>query len=583
GWQSPAGTSLKQPQIATMKEKPSHHPEREIGSANSQLHQRFTVDTEGTRERARYHWKDLDPSFSDHLSDRQFDRIAIPSYLLRVMLVFVRGVGAVYVCDQSGDEANLINQMVSDRSKTGGYGYRTSRATFLLEGLKNFRSCCDRAIKGYSVLLRFFRTRGKGEGLFLMSRDYVSGRGSRDVWTSDAALVGGGSETSGLATQLVWGVGAETFAFDAALEGGGTETYCTSDAAYASCLFMLELNFHSGSSITQMRLTSRSDCYWAERGSVPALTRDGDLLGRGFDSAWLFCKLVGIAFGWGCDSLRCVILELRLGWQSPAGTSLKQPQIATMKEKPSHHPEREIGSANSQLHQRFTIDTEGTRERARYHWKDLDPSFSDHLSDRQFDRIAIPSYLLRVMLVFVRGVGAVYVCDQSGDEANLINQMVSDRSKTGGYGYRTSRATFLLEGLKNFRSCCDRAIKGYSVLLRFFRTRGKGEGLFLMSRDYVSGRGSRDVWTSDAALVGGGSETSGLATQLVWGVGAETFAFDAALEGGGTETYCTSDAAYASCLFMLELNFHSGSSITQMRLTSRSDCYWAGALGVLSL
>ena len=66
----------------------------------------------------------------------------------------------------------------------------------------------------------------------VMSRDYVSGRGSREVWTSDAALVGGGSETSGLATQIVWGVGAETFAFDAALEGGGTETDCTSDAAY---------------------------------------------------------------------------------------------------------------------------------------------------------------------------------------------------------------------------------------------------------------------------------------------------------------------------------------------------------------
>ncbi|WZZ15683.1 hypothetical protein YC2023_108772 [Brassica napus] len=52
-------------------------------------------------------------------------------------LVFVRGVGAVYVFDQSGDEANLINQMVSDRSKTGGYGYRTSRATFGPEGLKS--------------------------------------------------------------------------------------------------------------------------------------------------------------------------------------------------------------------------------------------------------------------------------------------------------------------------------------------------------------------------------------------------------------------------------------------------------------
>ncbi|KAF2568000.1 hypothetical protein F2Q68_00024368 [Brassica cretica] len=74
-----------------------------------------------------------------------------------------------------------------------------------------------------------------------------------------------------------------------------------------------------------------------------------------------------------------------------------------------------------------------------------------------------------------------------------------------------------------------------------------------MSRDYVRGRGSRDVWTSDTTLVGGGSETSGLATQIVWGVGAKTFAFDAALEGGGTETDCTSDAAY--------LNFHSESSI----------------------
>ena len=60
----------------------------------------------------------------------------------------------------------------------------------------------------------------------------VIARRSRDVWTRDAALVGGGSETSGLATQIVWGVGAETFVFDAALEGRGTETDCTSDAAY---------------------------------------------------------------------------------------------------------------------------------------------------------------------------------------------------------------------------------------------------------------------------------------------------------------------------------------------------------------
>ncbi|KAF3579515.1 hypothetical protein DY000_02028903 [Brassica cretica] len=67
--------------------------------------------------------------------------------------------------------------------------------------------------------------------------------------------------------------------------------------------------------------------------------------------------------------------------------------------------------------------------------------------------------------------------------------------------------------------------------------------------------------TKRRSFGGWGSETSGLATQIVWGVGAETFAFDAALEGGGTETDCTSDASYVSCLFMLELDFHSGSSI----------------------
>ena len=30
------------------------------------------------------------------------------------------------------------------------------------------------------------------------------------------------------------------------------------------------------------------------------------------------------------------------GWKSPAGTAPEQPQIATMKKKPSHHPKREI-------------------------------------------------------------------------------------------------------------------------------------------------------------------------------------------------------------------------------------------------
>ncbi|KAF3532334.1 hypothetical protein DY000_02040231 [Brassica cretica] len=38
------------------------------------------------------------------------------------------------------------------------------------------------------------------QDLSIMSRDYVRGRGFRDVWTSDAAFEGGGPETSGLAT-----------------------------------------------------------------------------------------------------------------------------------------------------------------------------------------------------------------------------------------------------------------------------------------------------------------------------------------------------------------------------------------------
>ena len=52
----------------------------------------------------------------------------ITSYFLRVMLVFMRGVNAVFVCDQPGDEVILINQMVSDRSKLGGYGFASCDA-----------------------------------------------------------------------------------------------------------------------------------------------------------------------------------------------------------------------------------------------------------------------------------------------------------------------------------------------------------------------------------------------------------------------------------------------------------------------
>ncbi|KAG5412270.1 hypothetical protein IGI04_008589 [Brassica rapa subsp. trilocularis] len=47
-----------------------------------------------------------------------------------------QGIAAVFVCDQPAGEAILVDQMVADRSKPGGYGQGTYRTTFLPEGLK---------------------------------------------------------------------------------------------------------------------------------------------------------------------------------------------------------------------------------------------------------------------------------------------------------------------------------------------------------------------------------------------------------------------------------------------------------------
>ncbi|KAL0732185.1 hypothetical protein Bca4012_008394 [Brassica carinata] len=45
-------------------------------------------------------------------------RIVIPSYFLKVVFIFARGIAAVFVCDQLESEAILVDQMVSDRSKS---------------------------------------------------------------------------------------------------------------------------------------------------------------------------------------------------------------------------------------------------------------------------------------------------------------------------------------------------------------------------------------------------------------------------------------------------------------------------------
>ncbi|CAN7022334.1 unnamed protein product, partial [Brassica rapa subsp. trilocularis] len=47
-----------------------------------------------------------------------------------------QGIAAVFVCDQPGGEAILVDQLVADRSRPGGYGQRTYSTTFLPAGLK---------------------------------------------------------------------------------------------------------------------------------------------------------------------------------------------------------------------------------------------------------------------------------------------------------------------------------------------------------------------------------------------------------------------------------------------------------------
>uniref|UniRef100_A0A0D3BH45 Uncharacterized protein n=1 Tax=Brassica oleracea var. oleracea TaxID=109376 RepID=A0A0D3BH45_BRAOL len=127
-----------------------------IGSANSQLHQCFTVDTEGTRD-----WRDI------------IGKILIPPFQIIYPIV-----KSTYICvyDQPGDEATLVKQMVSDWSKLALPEYHIdliseSSGVALLEPSRSIR--------------RFLR--------FLPNS-----------WQR-------GSETSGLAILLVRACGAEIF------------------------------------------------------------------------------------------------------------------------------------------------------------------------------------------------------------------------------------------------------------------------------------------------------------------------------------------------------------------------------------
>ncbi|WZZ45008.1 hypothetical protein YC2023_041267 [Brassica napus] len=127
-----------------------------IGSANSQLNQCFTVDTEGTRD-----GRDI------------IGKILIPPFQIIYPIV-----KSTYICvyHQPGDEATLVKQMVSDWSKLALPEYHIdliseSSGVALLEPSRSIR-----------CFLRFLQ----------------------NSWQR-------GSETSGLAILLVRACGAETF------------------------------------------------------------------------------------------------------------------------------------------------------------------------------------------------------------------------------------------------------------------------------------------------------------------------------------------------------------------------------------
>ncbi|KAF3513098.1 hypothetical protein F2Q69_00006982 [Brassica cretica] len=91
------------------------------------------------------------------------------------MLVFVKGVGAVCVYNQPGDEATLVKQMVSDWSKLALPEYHIdliseSSRVALLEPSRSIRR-----------FLRFLQNSWQ--------REYVRGQGLRDVWASNATLI----------------------------------------------------------------------------------------------------------------------------------------------------------------------------------------------------------------------------------------------------------------------------------------------------------------------------------------------------------------------------------------------------------
>nr|VDD24588.1 unnamed protein product [Brassica oleracea] len=181
-----------------MKEKPSHHPKRESRALQirfggteerstryDQLHQRFTVETEGIKERARYHWKYLDARFSDNLSDHQIDFAFTTS--LEMKLLSLRKLCSIGVHLVSVDRGHIGLHYDWRDLKVNEYHIDLISENSGVAVLEPSRS-----------IRRFLK--------------FLQNPWQRDVRTKRRSFWWHGArETPCNSAQIVWGVGAETF------------------------------------------------------------------------------------------------------------------------------------------------------------------------------------------------------------------------------------------------------------------------------------------------------------------------------------------------------------------------------------
>ena len=99
-------------------------------------------------------------------------------------------------------------------------------------------------------------------------------------------------------------------------------------------------------------------------------------------------------------------------WQSPAGTSPEQPQITTMKEKPSHHPEREIRAQQTRFGEQ-----KNDRSNMSISKLNFEVMFYTHRSMCIRKQIVIWNFYLRVMVVSLGLISTDRIREQSTSSA----------------------------------------------------------------------------------------------------------------------------------------------------------------------